>query len=115
MGLIKAVLKKCGGKRLYEAAIKPLVNRLFFTQVIKQTENVSHLTWLGQPVWQNVLDLWTIQETLFEVQPQLLIECGKNRGGSAYFYARLFDLMGTGKILTIDVKKMHDLVHPRIE
>jgi len=115
MGLIKTILKKCGAKRLHDAAIKPLVNRLFFTQLIKQTENFSHLTWLGQPVWQNVLDLWTIQETLWEVQPELLIECGTNRGGSAYFCARLFDLMGKGRIVTIDVQKMHELSHPRIE
>ena len=29
---------------------------------------------LGQPVWQNVLDLWTIQETLVELAPALLID-----------------------------------------
>jgi cephalosporin hydroxylase len=58
--------------------------------------------------------LWTIQETLSEVRPGLLIECGTNRGGSAFFYASLFDLMGHGRVVTIDVTKMHDIEHPRV-
>ena len=50
--------------------------------------------WMGQPIWQNVLDLWTIQETIVAVRPDLLIECGTNRGGSSLFFAHLFDLHG---------------------
>src|SRR5438034_5675818 len=99
----------------YRRFLAPRVPAWFFRDLIDKTENFSHLTWLGQPVWQNVLDLWTMQETLWEIQPELLIECGTNRGGSAYFFARLFDLMGKGRIVTIDVQKMHELSHPRIE
>jgi cephalosporin hydroxylase len=61
-----------------------------------------------------VLDLWTIQETIWECRPALLIESGTNRGGSAYFYAQLFDLMGSGEVVTIDVTKLHELAHPRV-
>ncbi len=82
---------------------------------MRHTENFARITWLGRPIWQNILDLWVIQETIWEVRPQLLIECGTNRGGSAYFYAHLLDLMGMGNIITIDVEKMHDLIHPRVE
>src|ERR1051325_4593058 len=70
------------------------VREAFFTQLIRKTENFGRLTWLGNPIWQNVLDLWTIQETISEVQPDLLIECGTNRGGSSMFYAHLMDLLG---------------------
>jgi hypothetical protein len=45
------------------------------------------------------------------VQPALVIECGTNRGGSALFYAHLFDLLGKGRVLTIDVESMHQLSH----
>ena len=31
--------------------------------------------------WQNVFDLWVMQETIAEHKPALLIECGTNRGG----------------------------------
>jgi len=92
-----------------------LVTRLFFERLMRKTDNFSHCTWFGNRIWQNPLDLWTIQETITEVRPALLIESGTNQGGSALFFAGLFDLMGNGKILTIDIQKMHELVHPRIE
>ena len=89
-------------------------DKQFFTRLIRKTGNFSDQTWLGQPIWQNVLDLWTIQETLCELRPALLIECGTNRGGSSYFFATLFDLIGHGRVITIDIEKMHDLSHPRV-
>jgi cephalosporin hydroxylase len=90
------------------------IDQQFFTRLIEKTENFGHLTWLGQPIWQNILDLWTIQETLYELRPALLIECGTHRGGSSYFFATLFDLIGHGRVITIDIAKMHDLSHPRV-
>lgn len=91
-----------------------LVREEFFRRLISRTGNFGHVEWLGRPIWQNVLDLWTIQETIHEVGPELLIESGTNRGGSALFYAHLFDLLGRGRVVTIDVERMHDLAHPRI-
>jgi cephalosporin hydroxylase len=80
------------------------VQQQFFTRLIEKTENFGHLRWLGKPVWQNLFDLWTIQETIYNIRPSLLIECGMNRGGSSYFFATLFDLMGYGRVITIDIK-----------
>jgi cephalosporin hydroxylase len=91
------------------------VREAFFERLVRDTGNFRTVRWLGQPVWQNVLDLWTIQETLAELSPALVIECGTNRGGSAFFYACLFDLMGKGEVVTCDIEKIHDLTHPRIE
>lgn len=91
------------------------VTKAFHRDLIVKTNNFDDTTWLGAPIWQNVLDLWTIQETISEVKPALLIETGTNRGGSALFYAHLMDLLGEGRILTIDVEKLHDLDHPRVE
>jgi cephalosporin hydroxylase len=92
-----------------------LANRLFFEHLIRHTGNFRTCRWMGRPIWQNILDLWVIQETLWEVKPELLIECGTHRGGSASFYAQLMDLMGRGRVVTIDVQEMHDLSHPRVE
>jgi cephalosporin hydroxylase len=91
-----------------------VVRDTFFTELIRKTNDFGRITWLGQPIWQSVLDLWTIQETIAEIQPELLIETGTNRGGSSLFFAHLMDLMGHGKIITIDVEKLHSLSHPRI-
>ncbi len=96
----------------------------FFERLIKHTNNFDKVTWLGIPVWQNVLDLWTIQETIAEIKPDVLIETGTNRGGSALFFSQIFDLLygsgsqarGQGRIWTVDIEKLHaiDPAHPRI-
>jgi cephalosporin hydroxylase len=91
-----------------------VVREVFFTELVRKTDNFGRITWLGNPIWQNVLDLWTIQETIAEIKPELLIECGTNRGGSSLFFAHLMDLLGRGGIITIDIERMHSLSHPRI-
>jgi cephalosporin hydroxylase len=86
----------------------------FQAALLRKTNNFGHVTWLGHPIWQPVLDVWTLQETLAEVRPALMIECGTYKGGSALFMAHLFDLMNHGHVITVDIEKQHDLAHPRI-
>lgn len=100
-------------RRMYDGLLRPTVHLLFFRDLIKRTSNFGTVSWLGHPIWQNVLDLWTIQETIALVRPRLLIECGTNRGGSSLFFASLFDLMGEGEVVTVDIERLHDLSHPR--
>jgi cephalosporin hydroxylase len=109
------VLRAVGLSRLSERLLFPVVNDLFFIELMRKTSNFQSTKWLGQPIMQPILDLWTIQETISEVRPELLVETGTNQGGSALFYANLFDLMGRGRVITVDVQKMHDISHPRIE
>jgi cephalosporin hydroxylase len=99
---------------LQNFADRAYVDRRFFTHLIEKTDNFDRQTWLGKPVWQNLFDLWVIQETLNEIRPALLIECGTNRGGSSYYFATLFDLLNHGRVITIDVEKLHDVSHPRV-
>jgi cephalosporin hydroxylase len=95
--------------------VRPVTRRCFEADLIHKTGNFGNTKWLGNPIWQNVLDLWVIQETISEVKPELLIECGTNRGGSSLFYAHLLDLTeSSGSVITIDVEKLHNLSHPRI-
>jgi cephalosporin hydroxylase len=101
--------------RLFARTGRRPVARLYHQDLIVKTGNFANTTWVGQPIWQNVLDLWTIQETISEIRPALLIETGTNRGGSALFYAHLMDLLGTGRVVTIDIVKLHELEHPRID
>jgi len=105
-----------------KATIRQTIARKFFKYLVSKTKNFSHTTWLGRPIWQNVFDLQTIQETIVELQPAIIIECGTNLGGSSMYYAHLFDLLaaegrllpGRGRIVSIDIEKLHDLSHPRI-
>lgn len=101
-------------KSVYQKTVGPLVHKLFLRELISKTGNFADVSWLGHPIWQDVMDLWIIQETISLIRPKLLIETGTNRGGSSLFYAHLFDLMGNGEVVTVDVEKLHNLSHPRI-
>lgn len=109
------VLKSTGLLGRAKRTALPLVNQTFFLELMEKTDNFFHTKWLGYPILQNVMDLWTIQETIAEIKPELLIETGTNQGGSAVFYAHLFDLMSTGRVITVDVDKLHNIQHDRIE
>lgn len=65
----------------------------------------SHLyedKWMGVDLTQNPLDMWVKQSIIWETKPDLIIETGTLHGGSALFYAYLFEIMGHGKIITVD-------------
>jgi cephalosporin hydroxylase len=79
----------------------------------KQTFNNTY--WLGTPVQKTPLDLWVYQEILTEVRPDLIIETGTYKGGSALFLASICDLLGTGEVATVDIEEYPNLPkHPRI-
>lgn len=99
---------------LYRRTAGSLVAKLFHGDLVLKTENFADVRWLGRRVWQSVLDLWTIQEAISELRPALLIETGTYRGGSALFYAQLLDALDEGRVITVDVERLHDLDHPRI-
>jgi cephalosporin hydroxylase len=101
--------------RLYDRVLRRSVARLYHFGIVAKTGNFATTEWLGVPIWQNVLDLWTIQETIAEVRPALLIETGTHKGGSALFYAHLMDLLGHGRVLTIDILDIREQEHDRIQ
>lgn len=91
------------------------LRRMGLRELIRRTGNFGGTYWLGHPIWQNPLDAWSIQETIVEDDVDLVIECGTNRGGSAYYMASIFDLLGRGHVITIDIERLTDLEHPRID
>ncbi|HNQ88876.1 MAG TPA: CmcI family methyltransferase [Verrucomicrobiota bacterium] len=71
--------------------------------------------WLGARVLKCPFDLWVYQEILFETQPSLIVETGTFEGGGALFLASICDLIGKGKVITIDAKERSGRpAHPRI-
>jgi cephalosporin hydroxylase len=72
-------------------------------------------TWLGVGVLKCPLDLWEYQEIIYELRPDLIVETGTAKGGSALYFASVCDLIGNGDILTIDIAHASALPqHPRI-
>jgi cephalosporin hydroxylase len=70
----------------------------------------------GVPIQTCPLDLWIYQSILHEVRPDLIVECGTNKGGSAYYFGMLLDHIGSGNIVTIDIAdiKAGLPTHPRV-
>lgn len=61
-------------------------------------------SWMGRPVIQLPEDMIRIQEVIYQVKPDLIIETGVAHGGSLVFYASLFKAMGKGRVIGIDVE-----------
>jgi cephalosporin hydroxylase len=72
--------------------------------------------WLGVPVQKCPLDLWIYQEILWKVRPDVIIETGTYDGGSAYFLAHICDMVGKGRVVTIDIEPRPERPqHPRLQ
>ena len=63
-----------------------------------------NFSWMGRPVIQYPQDIVAMQEILWEVQPDLVIETGIAHGGSLIFYASILELIGKGDVLGIDIE-----------
>lgn len=72
-----------------------------------------HFTWLGRPIIQFPQDIIAMQEVIWKVKPEVIIETGIARGGSLVFYASLLELIGgAGQVIGVDVDIRQ---HNRIE
>jgi cephalosporin hydroxylase len=60
--------------------------------------------WMGIPIIQFPEDILMMQELLWKVRPDWLVECGVAHGGSALFYASMFELLGNGRVLGVDIE-----------
>jgi cephalosporin hydroxylase len=68
------------------------------------TKYVYSFTWLGRPVIQLPEDLLRIQEVIYTVRPDVIIETGVAHGGSLVFYAGLCKALDRGRVIGIDVE-----------
>lgn len=76
----------------------------------KWIEHVSRMkysynfTWLGRPIIQFPQDIVALQELIWQVKPDLIIETGIAHGGSLIFSASILELLGEkGHVLGIDI------------
>ncbi len=61
-------------------------------------------TWLGRPIIQLPDDMFRIQEVIYRVKPDVIIETGVAHGGSLVYYACLCKAMDKGRIIGIDIE-----------
>ncbi len=62
-----------------------------------------NFSWMGRPIIQYPQDMLAMQEIIWSVKPDLIIETGIAHGGSLIYYASLCELVGHGEVLGIDI------------
>lgn len=68
------------------------------------TKYVYSFAWMGRPVIQLPDDMIRIQEVIFNLKPDVIIETGIAHGGSLIFYASLCKAMEKGKVVGVDIE-----------
>ena len=61
-------------------------------------------SWMGRPIIQLPEDMIRVQEVIYQVQPDLIIETGIAHGGSLVYYASICKAMGKGRVVGIDIE-----------
>ncbi len=69
-----------------------------------EAKYVYSFAWLGRPIIQLPEDMLRIQEVIFDLKPDVIIETGIAHGGSLIFYATLCKAMEKGRIIGIDIE-----------
>lgn len=61
-------------------------------------------SWLGRPIIQLPEDVMRMQEVLYRVKPDVIVETGIAHGGSLILYASLCKAMGKGRVIGVDIE-----------
>jgi cephalosporin hydroxylase len=64
---------------------------------------VYSFSWMGRPMIQLPEDMIRIQEVIWHLRPDVVLETGIAHGGSLVFYASLFAAMGKGRVIGVDI------------
>jgi len=65
---------------------------------------VYTFSWMGRPIIQLPEDMIRIQEVIYQIKPDVIIETGVAHGGSLIYYASLCKAMEKGRIIGIDIE-----------
>src|SRR5690606_19131155 len=65
---------------------------------------VYGFSWMGRPIIQLPEDMIRIQEVVYRLKPDVIVETGVAHGGSLIFYASLCKAMERGRVIGIDIE-----------
>jgi cephalosporin hydroxylase len=83
-------------KEMKEAAAR-------FNEISNKEMYSYNFSWMGRPIIQYPQDMVAMQEILWELKPDLIIETGIAHGGSLIYYASIMELIGKGEIVGVDI------------
>ncbi len=94
-----------------ETRVLDLYSREAFELLSKQWVKVGWnqrypytFSWFGRPVIQLPEDMIRLQEVIYRLRPDVIIETGVAHGGSLIYYASLCKAMGQGRVIGIDIE-----------
>ncbi len=65
---------------------------------------IYNFSWMGRPIIKFPQDIIALQEVIWQVKPDLIIETGIAHGGSIIFSASMLELLGNdGKVIAVDI------------
>jgi cephalosporin hydroxylase len=107
-----ALADRMGWRARRASATVRRFHRLYYDN---QARTWLNTRWRGVQVLKCPLDLWIYQELLVALRPELVIETGTAAGGSALYLASCMELLGHGRVVTVDAAPQPDLpAHERI-
>jgi cephalosporin hydroxylase len=92
------------GRVLRSRPGRKVAARLFHRAYYEAQESWMDSRWLGVDALKTPQDLWVYQEIVVETRPDVIIETGTFRGGSALYLATVCDALDHGRIVSIDLR-----------
>jgi cephalosporin hydroxylase len=65
---------------------------------------MNNFSWLGRPLIQLPMDAMALQEIIWTVKPDLVIETGVAHGGSLVLSASMLEMIGHGSVVGVDIE-----------
>jgi cephalosporin hydroxylase len=87
---------------LYSREAFEIVSRVWVKVGWSQKHDYT-FTWFGRPIIQLPEDVIRIQEVIYATRPDVIVETGVAHGGSLVFYASLFQAMGRGRVVGVEL------------
>jgi cephalosporin hydroxylase len=75
-----------------------------WTKVARHHRVMYEPSWLGIPIIQYAEDVLMMQELIWKLRPDVIVETGIAHGGSAVLYASILELIGHGRVIGVDVE-----------
>ena len=104
MNLVDAYKEECKNRVAAQGKNEELlaISSKFAAETIRAGYSYN-FTWMGRPIIQYPQDMVAMQEIIWDIKPDLIIETGIAHGGSIIYYASILELIGKGEVLGIDI------------
>jgi cephalosporin hydroxylase len=104
MNIVEAYKEECKNRVAAQGKNEELlaISSKFAAETIRAGYSYN-FTWMGRPIIQYPQDMIAMQEIIWDIKPDLIIETGIAHGGSIIYYASILELIGKGEVLGIDI------------